>query len=151
MLESSGMTNQASLPCERTVPNISDERRKHKDPYRRADNGRSGGASHALRTAGSAHAVETSDQGDDDGEHKGLEQTLKEIVVFESLPGGGPIFGERQSQHRAGDKIAADQADEIRNDGQEREYRGQRDQAGRYQFLNGIGAEGAHGIDLLGD
>src|SRR5689334_22810262 len=114
MVESAGVT-KVSLFYKNNVPDVSDERRQYEDPDRRRDYRAGSGPSHALGATGGAHAVEAPHQSDDHGEHEGLEQTLRQIVIFQSLPGSGPVFGKRQAQHGAGDKIAADQADEIRD------------------------------------
>ena len=105
----------------------------------------------ALRAAGSAHAVIAAHQRDHDGEQKRLQQALGEIVVFESAPGRAPILIGGDIEQRIGDEVSADQAQEVRDDGEQRQHHGHGDQARRHQFLNGIGAQGAHGVDLLGD
>src|SRR5579883_1902263 len=112
----------------------------------------SGGAAHTLRAAGRAEAVVTAHHGNDHGEHERLEKSENDVVgPGESLPNGGPVKLRGQAEEELSNDPPAAHSDEVGDDGEERQHGGRGDEPWRDELLFRIGAERAHGVDLLRD
>src|SRR5580692_4233927 len=114
------------------------------------DHGLGGGAAHALGSAASVHAIEAAYGGDDEAEDNRLDQPHEHILKNQRLPGVVPVLPGVETQQHLGDKQASGQAHHVRNNSQEKHHENGGDHARRDQFLHGVGAQGAHGVDLFG-
>ncbi len=104
-----------------------------------------------LRSAGGAQAVETADGGDDEAGEERLGQTFDDVGVDERVVGGVEEGAAAESQEPDGDERTAGDAGGVGDDGEEEEHEDGGDEAWRDELADGIGAERAHGVDLLGD
>ena len=97
---------------------------------------------------------------DDAAEHERLEEPLDEIVGDEAegeaargdlLPHRAPVDARRHADHERGDQVAADDPDEVVDDGEHRQHDQRREHARRDELLDRVRAERVEGVDLLGD
>ena len=130
---------------------LGDEEVDKDDEHRGVDDGLNGGAAHALGASGGSHAIEAADGGDDVAEEERLDQSLDDVGIAEVLPGHGEVLGAVLVIHEDGDEAAADDAEGVGDDGEEEEHGDAGEDARRDQLAHGVDAEGAHGVDLLGD
>src|SRR5258708_2661198 len=120
------------------------------DAYRRRNHGLRARAAHALCAAARAHPVVAADGGDDEAENERLAQSHDHVGVVERLVGLVPVLKGIEPEQRDGDEPSADQSHQIGDDGQEKKHEHCRNNPGRDQLLVRIGAQGAHGVNLLG-
>src|SRR5258708_4671711 len=110
-----------------------------------------GGAAHSLRSARGSHPVKAADQRDHKGEYKRLDQSLRNVVIFERLVGRGPILRRLLVRREECDHEAPDQAHEVGDYGQTGQHDGRGDHTRLHQLLNRVRAQRAHSVDLLRD
>ena len=115
---------------------------------------------HALGAAGGVQAEVAGRDRDDAAEDERLHQPLDEVVRDEAqreaaggdlLPHRAPVEARGDADDERRDQVAADDADEVVDDGEDRQH----DQRGEHprgdQLLDRVGAEGVERVDLLGD
>ena len=90
----------------------------------------------------------------------GFDEPLDEVVgdvperepsSRDLLPHGSPVERRRQADVRARDDVAADDADEVVDDGEHRQHDQRGEHARRHELLDRVGAERVERVDLLGD
>ena len=110
-----------------------------------------GGAANALRAAAHGEAFVTADGGEDETESERFHEALHEVAEFERVNGTSPKLDGTEAQRKNGRGAAAEKADKIGEAGEERLHENGGEDARRDEFAAGVGAHGAHGVDLLGD
>jgi hypothetical protein len=140
-----------SCSLEKVQEQFGDESVDDQDENGGDDDGGGGGAAHALGATFYAETFVAADGGDDQAKDERLGQALDDVADFESVHGAGPELDGAEAEGEVGDEESAAETDKIRDYGEQREHEHSGDDAGRDQFADGIGAEGAHGVDLLGD
>ena len=122
------------------------------DDEDRGDNDRlCGGAAHATCSAGGGETVIAANTGDDEAGEKRFGEAFDNVTVGQRHVGGVEEGWAVKVQERDRDEGAPGGAHSVRDDGEEEEHEDRRHNARGDELADGIGAEGAHGIDLLGD
>src|ERR1035441_4334833 len=121
------------------------------DEHRSPDDGLNGGAAHALGATGGSHAVEAADGAEDVAKKERLDQSLDDVGIAQMLPGHVEVLGAVLVVHEDGDQAAAGDAAGVGNDGEKEEHGDGGSDARGDEFAQGVHAQGAHGVDLLGD
>src|SRR5262245_7505107 len=123
-----------------------------RDDQDRSDDDRlSGRTPDADCAARSAQSFVTTYDRDDESEDGRLDQTAQDFVVGHSLFRRRDVDRRRLPLKRHRRQHPAHGAGHVADDRQRGRHRHQRDDAWRDQFFNRVGAEGAHGVDLLAD
>ena len=91
------------------------------------------------------------DRGDDEAEDDGLDEADDEIAELESVDGAGPELSGGDVEGSGGDGESAEQAGADAESGEDRHHQDSCDQARSHEFADGVDAEGADGVDLIGD
>src|SRR5277367_547811 len=120
------------------------------DEDRRDDDGLCCRPAHALCAAASRHSVVAANGGDDKAEDERLEQPLKYVGIMKRLIGGMEVLRAILPKQEDSDRCSAEDADSVRDDGEKEEHDDRGGDARHHQLLERIGAERAHGVDLLG-
>src|SRR5579864_3715117 len=107
-------------------------------------------ATDSLGTTTRGDSVIAPHRRDDEAEHNRLEQSHEHILQHEYLPGVAPVLTSVKAEKKLRNHEPPGESDEIGNDAQEEQHEDSRRHARRDQFLDRVGAKGAHGIDLLG-
>src|SRR5882762_8822744 len=115
------------------------------------DDGLGGGTADSLSAASDIESLITTDGGEDEGEDDGLGEALHDIGKFEDFDGAFPEGGGVDAQRQNAGDHAADETDEDGDGGEERKGDEGGENAGSDKFAAGVGAHGAHGVDLFGD
>src|SRR6202012_256111 len=121
------------------------------DEHGADDDGLGGGAPNALCAAGGAQAVEAADGGDDEAGEERLGDAFDDVSEDERLEGGVEECAALETEEADCDERAAGDAAGVGHDGEEEEHEDSGNQARRDELAHGVGAERAHGVDLLGD
>src|SRR5437899_4319015 len=124
---------------------ISDQNQHGRSYY-----GLRGGPAYTLRSAARSHSVIASYRRDDEPEQSRFQQPHENVFEDQNLPRIVPVLASVQAEEQLGDHQTARQSHEIRNNAQEEQHENRRRHPRRDQFLHWIGAQRAHGIDLLG-
>src|SRR5579864_4740376 len=122
----------------------------NKNQHRRSYHGLRGGPAYTLGSAACSHSVIASNRRDDESEQSRFQQPHEYILKDQNLPGIVPVLASVEAEEKLGDHQTASQSHEIRNNTQEEQHENRRRHPRRDQFLHRIGAQRAHGIDLLG-
>ena len=130
--------------------NLREEEVDKDDEHRGYDDGLNGGAAHALGSACRSKAIEAADAGDDESREERLDQALNDVGEAEVLVGHGEVLRAVLVVHEDGDGAAAEDAEEIGDDGEKKEHRDASEDARSYELAHRIDAQCAHGINLLG-
>ena len=115
------------------------------------DDGLGGRFADALGAALCGHAEVAADGGDDEAGEERLGETLDDVAVLERTVGVVKVGGGVESQQCDADQGAAGDADSVGDDGEEEEHEDGGVEARGDELADGVGSEGAHGVDLLGD
>src|SRR5581483_852920 len=115
-----------------------------------ADNRLGRRAAHALSPTFGGQSVIAAHGGDDEAEHKRFGQSHEDVGKDKRLPGIAPVFVRIEAEQHGGYEAASQKSHKVAKDGQEKHHDDGRDYAWGDKFLGGIGAQGSHGVDLLG-
>src|SRR6266852_3004766 len=129
---------------------LSNEEIHDQNQYRSSDHGLGGRAAHPLGAATRGYAVVAANGRDDEPKQHGLDQAGEDIAEDKYLPDRGPILLSVEPEQQMRDPIAADQPKQVGDDSEEKQHEDGGPHSWRNQLLSGIGAQGAHGIDLFG-
>jgi hypothetical protein len=105
----------------------------------------------ALGSAFGVHAEVAADGRDDEAGEERLGEALRNAGVGEGAVRAVEVGGEVQAQHGDANQSATGDPDCVRDDGKEEEHENGGDEPRRDKLADRVGAQGAHGIDLLGD
>src|SRR5215471_14588316 len=124
------------------------------DVHGQNENGRhhnrlGGRTTDSLGTAARAHTVVAPDCGNDKTEEERFNQTCQHVVIRQLLVRGVPVLVTVQAQHDQRIEPASNQTYQIRDDGKEEHHDHGGDHARGHQLFGGVGAQGAHGVNLL--
>jgi hypothetical protein len=117
----------------------------------RDDDSLGGGPADALRAATDIQTLVAADGGEDESENNRFHKALHDIGEFENFDGPFPEGGGIDAQGENAGDHAAKEPDKDGNGGEKRKGDQGGEDAGSDEFAAGVGAHGAHGVDLLGD
>ena len=115
------------------------------------DEGGDGGAADAFGAAFDAEALVAADGGDDEAEDERLDESNDEVAELKRVDGACPELSGGDVESGGGDGESAEQAGADPQGGEDRHHQDGGDQARRHEFADGVDAEGADGVDLIGD
>jgi hypothetical protein len=110
-----------------------------------------GGAADALGAAFDAQALMAADGRDDEAEDERLEEADDDVTELEGVDGAGPELSGGNVECELCDGESADEAGADAESGQDRHDEDGGDEARSHEFADGVDAEGADGVDLIGD
>src|ERR1017187_8962944 len=143
-----GMAGSAS---EDTDHGAGDEQVDDDDEDGGDDHSLGGGATYALGPAGGLHAEVAADGGDDETGEEGLGESLHDGAVDQAAGGVVQVGVGVEAEQVDGHQGPAGDAKSVRDDGEEEEHEDGGHDARSDQLANRIGAQGAHGVELLGN
>ncbi len=115
------------------------------------DEGGDGGAADAFGAAFDAEALMAADGGDDEAEDERLDEADDEIAELEGVDGACPELSGGDVERGGGDGKSANEAGADAECGEDRHHEDSGDQTRSHKFADGVDAESADGVDLVGD
>src|SRR5690348_9228108 len=109
------------------------------------------GAPHPLGTAARGQAVVAAYSSHQEAEQQRLNEPNNDVAEFQALVGVAPVLVCVQVQPQLRNRETAGQPEEVADDGEEKQHDDGSHHARRDQLLGRIGAQGPHGVNLLGD
>src|SRR5450755_4361179 len=129
---------------------LADQKVDEDDEHGRDNHRLGSGAANSLRTAACGHSIEAPDAGNDEAKHDRLYQALKDIGKTQRLVSRMEILRPVLSQHNYRHERPTQCAHGVGDDGEKKEHENRGVHAWRHQFLQRIGAQRTHGVNLLG-
>lgn len=146
-----GLRAYRDLPAEDTDHGSAEKEVDDDDEDGGDDDGLGGGASDALSSALGVHAEVAANAGDDESEEEWFGESLDDVCVVEGSVGVVEVGGWVEAEEGDADHGSTGDTDGVGEDGEEEEHEDGCDEARGDQFADGVGAEGSHGVNLLGD
>lgn len=128
-----------------------DEEVDDDDEDRGDDDGLGGGFADALGATGGVETEVTSYGGDDEAGEERFGQALDYVPADQATVGAVQVGVGVEADDGDGDEGAASDAAGVGEDGEEEEHEDGGDEARGDELADGVGAEGSHGVYLLGD
>src|SRR2546425_717040 len=123
--------------------------RDHRD--RCDDDGSRRRPADALSTAPGTQADVTANRYDHEAEHERLDQPLPRILKVQGVADGRPVHARADPQACDGNQPTRADAKRVGHHRQHRGHERTRQHAGNDELANGVGAERAKRVDLIGD
>jgi hypothetical protein len=130
---------------------LGDEEVGDEDDDAGLDEGGDGGAADAFGATFDAEALVAADGGDDEAEDERLDESNDEITELQRVDGARPELSGRDVESGGGDGESAEKAGANTECGKDRHHHDGGDEARSHEFADGVDAEGADGVDLIGD